>query len=85
MEDLIKVADNEFPHLTLNSEYLEYRVKRKKQKMDYYEKDKERMSKLRSAAFRELMKWEKKDLVQLIIDQSDEETLEEWLMGHRHF
>ena len=51
--------------------------------MDYYEKQRERISKLRAAAFRELMKLEKKDLVQFIINQSDEDTLEEWTMGHR--
>ena len=53
--------------------------------MDYYEKEKERMSKLRAAAFRELMKLEKKGLVQFIVDQSDEDTLEEWVMGHRPY
>ena len=57
-------------------------LKERNKQMDYYDKEKERIFKLRAEAFRELMKWEKKKLVQSIIDRSDEDTLEEWAMGH---
>ena len=53
--------------------------------MDYYEKEKARICKLRTAASQKLMKLQKKDLVQFIVDQSDEDTLEKWVMRYRAY